>query len=293
MVFSKSPRRKRQTATIVTVLVLLIAGLHAQLPLRIEFQPGSINAHAVASPDSSVIVSVFTNSAEFVRTDWKRGGQSTALRPLGLDPITRLCFFAQPEQEPQKTLAWHDHFEGKAPVDLKAVTIAQHIPCRHENWVQEVNKKVLPLALMSVSFAGAIPPAGTPLIDAQGKIVGLILQPAAANRAYAIPAAAVHRVQNDIVRHGKINRGWIGLSLSTESQIPRITRIWPDSPDAKIGLRENDILSKVGTHPIERYADAVNAFFYLRPGQPSTLEILRGNKTQKLTLTPTSQNPTD
>ena len=98
-------------------------------------------------------------------------------------------------------------------------------------------------------------------------------------------------MQHDIDGHRKLVRGWLGISLSTESSIPRITRIWPDSPAAKANLRENDILVKAGAYTTDRYPDAVNALFYTIPGEPTRIEIMRGDKRIASTVTPTVQKP--
>ena len=80
--------------------------------------------------------------------------------------------------------------------------------------------------------------------------------------------------------------GWIGLGLRAESQTPQVSRVLPDSPAARAGIRANDHLMKIGSRVVNDYADASNAFFYLVPGQPVTVKLSRGQEQLEFTLTP-------
>jgi len=256
----------------------------------ITFLPLATSGTAVTAPDSRYIVSVYPGSGELNGAQLVKGKIVGNLEFSGQDKVTRLCFFSNPTAG-KNAAPWAKTFGNGSPQALRVVTGSGTLDCRFEKWVTQVGDKVLPLGLLNISFQKEIPLAGTPLVDGKGNIVGLILQPSSGLSAYAIPAQAVHRVQHDIANHRKLVRGWMGISLSTESTIPRITRIWPDSPAAKANLKENDILVKAGTYPTDRYPDAVNALFYAIPGESTHIEILRGDKRLTSTITPTVQKP--
>lgn len=258
-------------------------------PMRVEFLPIGNSAVAVAAPDSRHLVSVYTETAELTKTLRIQGSVRTVLTFSGQDRITRLCFFRNPK--PGANAVWRESFGNGQSQALRAIGESSETPCTFQAWVTQVGDKVLPLGLLNVSFPGNIPPAGTPLVDSQGRIVGLLLQPSSPRSAYAIPAQAVRRVQHDIEENRKLVRGWLGISLSTESSTPRITRIWPDSPASKANLRENDILIKAGPYPTERYPDAVDALFYTIPGKSTRIEVMRGDKRITSSITPTVEKP--
>jgi hypothetical protein len=258
-------------------------------PIRVEFLPMANTAVAVSAPDSRHLVSVYTEAAGLTKAHRIQGSVKTVLTFSGQDKVTRLCFFKNPK--PGVGADWKESFGDGTPQALRAIEESSEAKCTFQGWVTQVGDKVLPLGLLNVAFQGNIPPAGTPLVDSKGSIVGLILQPSSQRSAYAIPAQAVRRVQRDIDNNQKLVRGWLGISLSTESSIPRITRIWPDSPAAKANLKENDILVKAGPYPTDRYPDAVNALFYTIPGKPTRIEIVRGDKRISSTITPTVQKP--
>jgi hypothetical protein len=301
MVPPTRPKRSvkhRPVLTLMSVLPLLLlspAALRSQpKPVQVEFLPLGVTACAVTSPDSNFLVSVFVGSSEFSTTRYLEGTDRIDLVFAGQDKVTRLCFFQNPKPEAAQSGLWRERFEGEKGGGgdaLRAITPARAIDCKFDRWVTQVGDKVLPLGLLLINFQEAVPPAGTPLADPEGRIVGLILQPASGGSAYAIPAQAVHRVCGDITRHRKFLRGWLGISLSTESQIPRITRVWPDSPAAKEGLRENDVLVRASGYSTERYPDAVNALFYTIPGEETSLEILRDNRHLPIKITPISRKP--
>jgi S1-C subfamily serine protease len=173
-------------------------------------------------------------------------------------------------------------------MNLHAMAPDGPVKCRTNGWVKQVGGKILPLALLRVGFEKAVPPPGTPLMDGNGRIAGIVFQAAdGANTGYAIPAEAVHRVRRDVCRSGKLIRGWLGLALRAETQTPQIVRVLPQSPAEVAGIRPNDVLLSVDQRRIADYADAANAFFYLVPGEPVKVRVMRGAETLEFTLTPT------
>lgn len=300
MLSSTRPRRFGKTATLPRLLAcqLLLIGIPAQaiadpIPLKVEFLPSVITAATITSPDQKFLVSVYIGSSQLTKAILLDNDIRTDLDFAGEDKVTRLCFFKNSRPNSVDAELWAKQFDFKAGEKMRAATLSGNVECQIDEWVTQIGEKVLPLGLITAIFQKEIPCAGTPLIDSAGRIVGLILQPASANSAYIIPAQAVHRVQQDVISHHKLVRGWIGIALSTGSQIPRITRILPDSPAEKAGIMVNDILLSAGRYQTKRYPDAVNALFYTIPGQPTAFEILRQNKRLSIRITPTTKGSGD
>jgi S1-C subfamily serine protease len=170
---------------------------------------------------------------------------------------------------------------------LRAAGSRGPIKCLVAGWVKQIGGKVLPLALMQVNFDQAVPPPGAPILDQQGKIVGIVFQGTnSGNAGYAIPAEAVHRVGRDVCNGGRLMRGWLGLSLNSESRSPRVLRVLPDSPAAEAGVLPGDVLLAVGSRQIADYVDVANAFFYLMPHETTQVRLLRGGKPLDFSITP-------
>ena len=207
---------------------------------------------------------------------------------IGHDPVSRLGFINVVGNVMPKTTAWVEDAGASSSATLQSMEPGGPIKCRTTGWVKQVGGKILPLALLRVNFSREVPPPGTPLTDSVGRVVGIVFQHSGtANIGYAIPAEAVRRVQQDICNGGHLIRGWLGLALRAESPTPEICRVLPDSPAAAAGIKPNDLLLSIGSRPVTDYADAANAFFYLIPGQPVRVKLLRDAAQLEFTLTPT------
>ena len=214
------------------------------------------------------------------------GSRSIPVRMIGHDPVSRLGFIKVEGNFLPKSMEWAANADASAT--LQFIEPSGPVKCRSTGWVKQVGGKVLPLALLRVNFNHSVPPPGTPLLDDSGRVVAMVFQSSGGgNIGYALPAEAVHRVLRDVSTGGQLSRGWLGLALRAESQIPRISRVLPDSPAVAAGVQPNDVLLSIGSRQIADYADAANAFFYLIPGQPVKVKLLRGAEQLEFTLTPT------
>jgi hypothetical protein len=52
------------------------------------------------------------------------------------------------------------------------------------------------------------------------------------------------------------------------------------------GVKTGDVLLQVGPRRLGEYADAVNAFFFLRPGVATPVKLKRGDQEVVVSLTP-------
>jgi PDZ domain len=212
---------------------------------------------------------------------------SIPFKVIGHDPVSRLGFIKVEGSVIPKSTVWVENVGASSSAILHSMESGGPVKCRTTGWVKQVGGKILPLSLLRVSFSRAVPPPGTPLMDDAGLVVGIVFQRAdSGNCGYAIPAEAVHRVQQDICNGGNLTRGWLGLALRAETQMPQISRVLPNSPAAAAGIKPSDMLLSIGLRQVTDYADAANAFFYLIPGQPVQVKLLRDADQLEFTLTP-------
>lgn len=242
---------------------------------------------AVPVPGESNLVAVVLAGADAFNPTVRLGNRLVPVQVIGHDPVSRLGFFKVEGSLAPKNVAWLQDSGGGTSTGLQAMAPDGPVKCRTAGWVKQVGGKILPLALLRVNFERAVPPPGTPLLDSEGRVAGIVFQSSGTgNTGYAIPAEAVHRVRQDVCNGGRLVRGWLGLSLRAETQSPQIVRVLPGSPAAAVGIRPADVLLTIGTRQISDYADAANAFFYLIPGQPVRVKLLRGVDQLEFTLTP-------
>jgi serine protease Do len=199
-----------------------------------------------------------------------------------LDPVSRLVVFRL-SGPPGRAVPLMADAALPPGIILKAPAGQQG---KTSGWVKRVEGKILPIALLRIDYSSEVPPPGTPLSDTAGNVVAVAHQPAGSRSGYAIPAAVVKRVVEDIQRGGHVSRGWIGLSLRPDASVPQVTKVQPGSPSALAGVKSGDVLLEIGPRRLGEYADAVNAFFFLRPGVATPVKLKRGGRDLVLSLTP-------
>ena len=285
-------------------LAVVLAVSHGLCPLvsaeetrwRVSFQKGTrsveSSAIAMATPDGPVLVAVALQGADFSATSLVLGGKPVAARFVGYDAVSRLCVFKPSEPIRGAVLTWADRAPEQMGMRIGVGTGDVRKMGTLKGKVNRIGGKVLPFALLEAEVAGQALEPGASVTSPDGKVIGIVFQSGeAGGGGYVIPAQAVNRVVKDIVANGRLVRGWLGVSLMVENSEPRITKVWADSPAADAGLREGDLISRIGNTEVGNYADVADTFFYLIPGEPVELTVSREGKTFRFALTPTAARP--
>jgi len=139
--------------------------------------------------------------------------------------------------------------------------------------------------------------SGGPLIDTTGAVVGIVTTGLAGGVALAIPSSYAWRVADTLGQHGRIKRGYLGIS-SQPVQLPEsqrggksqetgllIVRVEPDSPAQKGGLLLGDIVVGVDGQPVTDTEDLQALLTGDRVGRDVATEIIRGGALQTLQIT--------
>jgi serine protease DegQ len=150
--------------------------------------------------------------------------------------------------------------------------------------------------------------SGGALVNALGELIGINTaiyprSPAADGRAthaqgtegigFAIPVATAKAVLDQIIRNGRVIRGWIGADYTdipapsgatSRQQGVLLMRIAPESPAAHAGLLPGDLLLKLDGDLIADQIELRNREAALAPGTKIRLEGLRGNRPFALDL---------
>ncbi len=115
---------------------------------------------------------------------------------------------------------------------------------------------------------------------------------------FAIPVSTAKQVLEDIVKEGKVTRGWIGVEpsdLSPElaetfgvkaSEGVIITGVLQNGPAAKAGIRPGDVVTGVGERKIGNVQELLTSVAALKPGVGSRFKVQRGNDRLELEVTP-------
>jgi S1-C subfamily serine protease len=132
--------------------------------------------------------------------------------------------------------------------------------------------------------------SGGALIDSAGRLVGIntaILSRGGGSEGigFAIPVEIVQQVVASLSRHGRVSRGYLGVS--TEAA-PRgrpgalIVAIQRNGPADRSGMAPGDIVVRLGEREISEPDDLVGATLALEPGTKVTAEILREGRRDTL-----------
>ena len=142
--------------------------------------------------------------------------------------------------------------------------------------------------------------SGGPLVDLHGRLVGIntaILAPNGGNVGigFAIPVAMVRAVADQLLEHGEVRRGLLGIAVQDLTpELARalgvgkadgalVSRVDPGSAAEAAGLRPGDLIVAVNGRPVTD-AGALRAYIgLLRVGTPLKLDLIRNGKHLRLT----------
>lgn len=143
--------------------------------------------------------------------------------------------------------------------------------------------------------------SGGALVDPQGRLVGLLsaifTKESDANIGvnFAVSAALVQRVVEDLLAYGEVRRGKPGLGMAALEPEERGRwaglRLWgvqPGGAGAAAGLKVGDLITAVDGRPVRKVAEATSAIQLKRPGEVVEITVLRDEQplTLRLTLAP-------
>ncbi len=140
---------------------------------------------------------------------------------------------------------------------------------------------------------------GAPLMNLQGEVVGIIVSGIDGGGAcYALPIEAAEKLRMDYVRFGEPRYGWVGADVEDEhvagegSRV-RIAELGPGSPAAESGLKEGDVVSKIGGVKISTAEDVIDASFFLTAGDRVPIMIERDGHEMSIDVRPVKHSVAD
>jgi len=139
--------------------------------------------------------------------------------------------------------------------------------------------------------------SGGALLDEEGALIGLVAaiftRAADANIGinFAISAALVTRVVDDLIAHGRVVSTGVGLRLAPLSRPQRrsmaglqLTAVEEGDPAARAGLRAGDVITAIAGRTIRKRGDALTAMFLQHPGDRIEIAFTRDGQTETATV---------
>jgi len=141
--------------------------------------------------------------------------------------------------------------------------------------------------------------SGGALVNARGELIGINTAIFSQTGGYmgigfAVPSNMAKTVMEQILKSGKVARGWLGLSIQdvtpamsrslglTEPKGALVADVSPRSPAASAGLQRGDVILRVNDKPVEDSGHLRNLVAGIRPGTTISLTILREGKERRV-----------
>ena len=129
-------------------------------------------------------------------------------------------------------------------------------------------------------------------MNLKGEVVGIIISGIDGGGAcYALPIEAAEKLRMDYIRFGEPRYGWVGADVEDE-HVPgegsrvRIAELGSGSPAAEAGLKEGDVVSKIGGVNISTAEDVIDASFFLTAGDRVPITIQRDGQEMSVEVRP-------
>jgi serine protease Do len=140
--------------------------------------------------------------------------------------------------------------------------------------------------------------SGGPLLDIDGRLIGIntaILGERNAGIGFAIPIDRARRVADDLIAHGEVREGYLGVSVDDlparegarvgEIGGVGVTRVDDGSPAARAGLHKGDVVEAVDGFPVGSAEEFRFRVRDLSPGATARIDLSRGGKQVQAAVT--------
>jgi len=229
-------------------------------------------------------------------------GRTVGARVIGRDPATDLALL-KAEATDLTPAVWADLEDAR----VGELVVAVYRPGRTaraalgvlaalgDGWRTRFGGKIdryveasLPL---QPGFSGGL------LVSASAKALALSVSGLVRGVPLGIPAATVKRVAQDLMSHGHVRRGYLGLGSypvglpaplqSTLGQTTAlvVVSVEPDSPAAKAGLLLGDVVAGVDGHAVSEPSDLLRMLDEESVGRGVVLRVVRGGEVRELRVT--------
>lgn len=144
--------------------------------------------------------------------------------------------------------------------------------------------------------------SGGALVSASGEVIGINVayippEARAVSIGFAIPAATVVDVADELLETGEATHAFLGVSLGRLTQQIRealgieveggvvVLDVVSDGPAAEAGMRAGDVVTHVAGQRVRSLGEFLGALRRLEPGQTVRFRVLRGGQTVQLSVT--------
>ncbi len=141
--------------------------------------------------------------------------------------------------------------------------------------------------------------SGGPLLNSEGQVIGINTAKITSGEGlgFAIPINTAKPIVDQFIERGEFTRvflgiqgvdidvfeSYTGIELPVENGV-YVAQVVENSVAARYGVAAGDIIIKVGNTDIEKRGDLERAIYKYRPGEETTVTVLRTNKEVKINV---------
>jgi serine protease Do len=143
--------------------------------------------------------------------------------------------------------------------------------------------------------------SGGPLFNAAGEVIGVntaIFSPVGVNVGigFAVPSRTAQAVADQLIRTGKVERGYVGVRLQEvttgiaqalgrpDTKGALVASVEPGSPAEDAGIKTGDVITSIENRNIEGPRDLSRAVGGMKPGTRTALTVIRNGKSQEIPI---------
>jgi S1-C subfamily serine protease len=256
----------------------------------------------VIDKDGSIATTALISSSDKAITVVTSEGKSLEAEFVGMDPETRLAVVRAKEKS-LPALAFADSAKLAPGAWIGVVSFSpENTPSVTQGIISSVSAERLRLNVWIVPGS-----SGSPVVNAQGQMVGLLRgsysdtlplvfqfqekevvgsgyawsqgEGPSSGMAMAVPSDVVKSITDEIRAKGKVERGWMGVSIvENEDGRTEIVSIEKESPAELAKLRRGDIVLAMDGKDVKSSAALTSEIRKRKPGQDVAVKVERDGK---------------
>jgi serine protease Do len=230
------------------------------------------------------------------------GGEPVRARVVGVDNITGLALLRPEISLRLPALSWGD--SERLPLGSTLILIGNRsglegsvtvgtLGGKDRVGVRRDNQRVVLL----LQFNGTVGSGeqGAPLLDSQGRVVGVMVGELASVEGapvspvavvgFAVPSEIAQRVVNDLRTKGRAEHAWLGVDYQGLPSGVVVRRVALNSPAQQAGIQVGDIIMQYNDKPIRTASDLTRELYFAQPNQRITLTVQREGQQVRLPVT--------
>jgi serine protease Do len=229
-------------------------------------------------------------------------GEPVRARVVGVDNITGLALLRPEITLRLPALSWGD--SERLPLGSTLILIGNRsglkgsvtvgtLGGKDRVGVRRDNQRVVLL----LQFNGTVGSGeqGAPLLDSQGRVVGVMVGELASVEGapvspvavvgFAVPSEIAQRVVNDLRTKGRAEHAWLGVDYQGLPSGVVVRRVALNSPAQQAGIQVGDIIMQYNDKPIRTASDLTRELYFAQPNQRITLTVQREGQQVRLAVT--------